>query len=72
MVKDWVTPSRSSPSSGSGRACLCPDGKYSKKCCNGTLQAQGIGSITGIQRDISEEWQGINTEWNNINKNWNL
>lgn len=29
------------------RACLCPDGKtYSRKCCDGSLQAQGIGNIT--------------------------
>ena len=28
------------------RACLCPDGTYSRKCCDGSFQAQGIGSIT--------------------------
>ena len=28
------------------RACLCKDGKYSRKCCDGSLQAQGIGNIT--------------------------
>jgi len=28
------------------RACLCKDNKYSRKCCDGTLQAQGIGNIT--------------------------
>tara|TARA_R110001632_G_scaffold55047_2_gene134765 strand:- start:522 stop:716 length:195 start_codon:yes stop_codon:yes gene_type:complete len=29
------------------RGCLCPDGEtYSKKCCDGSHQAQGIGSIT--------------------------
>lgn len=29
------------------RACLCKDNEtYSKDCCNGSLQAQGIGSIT--------------------------
>lgn len=41
-----ATPSKSSPKGGK-RACLCADGKYSVKCCNGDLQAQGIGSITG-------------------------
>ena len=41
------THSRTSPKS-SKRACLCPDGKtYSTKCCDGSLQAQGIGNITG-------------------------
>lgn len=29
---------------GGKSGCLCPDGKYSKECCNGTLQAEGIGS----------------------------
>lgn len=28
------------------RACLCKNGKYSRKCCDGSFQAQGIGSIT--------------------------
>ena len=28
------------------RACLCPDGTYSRECCDGSLQAQGIGNIT--------------------------
>jgi len=40
------TYSKSSPK-GSKRGCLCKDGKsYSKKCCDGTLRAQGIGNIT--------------------------
>jgi len=26
------------------RACLCLDGTYSRKCCDGSFQAQGIGS----------------------------
>lgn len=30
------------------RGCLCKDGKtYSKKCCDGSFQAQGIGSLEG-------------------------
>ena len=35
--------SRTSPSSGSTKACLCNDNTYSTKCCNGSLKAQGIG-----------------------------
>jgi hypothetical protein len=43
----WKTPSRSSPQGGGTRACLCKDkNTYSKKCCDGTLWAQGIGNIT--------------------------
>ena len=30
---------------GGKRGCACPDGTYSKKCCDGSLQAQGIGSL---------------------------
>ena len=40
------TPSRSAPKGGK-RGCLCKDTlKYSVKCCDGTLWAQGIGPIT--------------------------
>ena len=28
------------------RACLCQDNTYSRECCDGSLQAQGIGNIT--------------------------
>jgi hypothetical protein len=39
-------PSRTSPNGG-GRACLCWDtNKYSISCCDGSMQAQGIGVIT--------------------------
>jgi len=48
MSKHWVTPSRSSPKPGGNRACLCKNGKYSRKCCDGSLQAQGVGNVTGI------------------------
>ena len=29
---------------GGKRGCLCPDGKYRKECCDGTLQAEGVGA----------------------------
>ncbi len=36
--------SRTSPVGGK-RGCLCADSKtYSKKCCDGSLHAQGIGA----------------------------
>jgi hypothetical protein len=39
--------SRTSPIGGR-RGCLCKDGKtYSRKCCDGTIGAQGIGSAVG-------------------------
>lgn len=38
------TVSKTSPKGGK-RGCLCEDGKtYSSECCDGSLQAQGIGS----------------------------
>lgn len=49
MGSSWGSlPSRTSPKSGQ-RGCLCKDGKrYSIKCCNGSLHAQGIGVIDGV------------------------
>jgi len=36
------TPSRTSPRN-SKRGCLCKDNTYDRKCCDGSLLAQGIG-----------------------------
>jgi len=40
------TESSTSPTSGK-RGCLCANGTYHKDCCDGSLQAQGIGSQPG-------------------------
>lgn len=45
--KKFKTPSRTSPKSDK-RGCLCEDNTYNIKCCDGSLQAQGIGNITKI------------------------
>jgi len=45
--KGFTNPSRTSPRGGK-RGCLCKDNKYSVKCCDGSLPAQGIGSITRV------------------------
>ena len=29
----------------SKRGCQCADGSYSKECCDGSLQAQGVGAL---------------------------
>jgi hypothetical protein len=34
---------------GGKRGCLCKDGTYDSKCCNGELQEQGIGSTVNQQ-----------------------
>lgn len=39
------TKSKTSPKGGK-RGCLCDDSTYSKECCNGDLQNQGIGATT--------------------------
>lgn len=41
------TKSKTSPVNGK-RGCLCDDNTYSKECCNGDLQNQGIGATTGV------------------------
>ena len=54
------TPSYSSPKGGR-RGCLCENGKYSSKCCDGSLQAQGIGSITGTENVSVTISSGVTT-----------
>ena len=49
MHSDFKTPSKSSPKGGN-RGCLCWDtNKYSKKCCDSSLRAQGIGRTRGTE-----------------------
>jgi hypothetical protein len=38
-----ATKSKTSPKGGN-RGCICKDGTYKKECCNGDLQAQGVGA----------------------------
>lgn len=52
------TESKVSPRGGK-RGCLCKDGKYRKECCDGSLQAQGVGKTTGTGTDV------VNTTENN-------
>ncbi len=42
------TVSKTSPKGGK-RGCLCDDGTYKAECCDGTLQAQGVGSVVQQQ-----------------------
>lgn len=50
----------SSPKSGK-RGCLCKDGKYSQKCCNGELSEQGIGSLIQQQNSTITVIDGVRT-----------
>ena len=55
------TPSKTSPKGGR-RGCLCADGKtYSSKCCDGSLQAQGIGSTTNQSTSTITNVDGTRT-----------
>mgnify|MGYP000547717410 CR=1 FL=1 len=53
-----ATKSKTSPQGGN-RGCLCKDGTYNKECCNGDLQAQGIGATLS---------QGGESLINNVNE----
>lgn len=60
MKKEDKTPSKTSPR-GQKRACLCWDTEtYSIECCDGSLHAQGIGSIFGHQH--TTPYQGYRIE----------
>ena len=52
------TKSKTSPKGGK-RGCLCDDNTYSKECCNGDLQNQGIGATTGIDNVNVTENNGV-------------
>ena len=52
------TKSKTSPKGGK-RGCLCDDNTYSKECCNGDLQNQGIGTTTGVDSVTVTENNGV-------------
>ncbi len=56
MAKKKKTVSKSSPKDAK-RGCICEDGTYHVDCCDGSLQAQGIGSTVN---------QGISAKSGNI------
>ena len=62
--RKFFTPSRTSPKGGR-RACLCEDNTYSIKCCDGSLRAQGIGSITQTDRYLLQEDNSFLLQENN-------
>lgn len=66
MARRFKTPGNATPRS-NRRGCLCPDGKYSRKCCDGSLQAQGIGSLVGEELLLTESGAYLQQEnGNNI------
>jgi hypothetical protein len=62
MKEKFKTPSKASPRAGSRRGCLCSDGKYSTKCCDGSLEAQGVGKTEGTGNNVTAtEVSGVRT-----------
>ena len=58
----FKTPSKASPRQGSRRGCLCSNGTYSSKCCDGSLEAQGIGKTEGTGDAVTAtEVSGVRT-----------
>jgi hypothetical protein len=57
-----ATPKIPSPKGGR-RGCLCKDGKYLKKCCDGSLEAQGVGKTASVtpQSVTITEIDGVRT-----------
>lgn len=45
--------SRTTSPKGRKKGCLCKDGTYSKDCCTGELQAQGIGTLETPNRVVT-------------------
>jgi hypothetical protein len=63
IMKDkFKTPSKASPRAGARRGCLCSNGTYSTKCCDGSLEAQGIGKTEGTTDTVTRtEVSGVRT-----------
>ena len=61
------TPSRTSPQGGR-RGCLCKNNTYNSKCCNGDLQNQGVGALTGGNAEfLAQEDDNLILQENNSN-----
>ena len=63
MKDKFKTPSKASPRAGSKRGCLCENGTYDTKCCDGSLQAQGIGKTADVNEPAptQTEVSGVRT-----------
>ena len=52
------TVSKTSPKGGK-RGCVCDDGTYKAECCDGTLQAQGVGSLVSQSTSTVVNTNGV-------------
>jgi hypothetical protein len=62
-IQNFKTPSHTSPKGGK-RGCLCPNGTYDRDCCDGSLQAQGIGVIQRVQ--VAETFFLLQEDYNRL------
>ena len=52
----------------SRRGCICPDGnRYSRECCNGALQEQGIGQTQSASINKGAFSSGFSNGFNILN-----
>ena len=63
--ENFKTPSRTSPRNGR-RGCLCENNTYHVDCCDGSLQAQGIGNIYSLPYLLQEDLTPLTTEEFNL------
>jgi len=60
-IKNKIMSNKTSSPKGGKRGCICKDGTYSSKCCNGELSEQGIGSLVSQQTSTVENVNGVRT-----------
>ena len=67
MRGKFKTPGNATPRS-NRRGCLCANGTYSIKCCDGSLQAQGIGKTKGESPSGDEYYYRVQRCGHNMKK----
>ena len=60
-IKYKIMSQKTSSPKGGKRGCLCKDGTYSSKCCNGELSEQGIGSLISQSNNTVTNENGTRT-----------
>jgi len=61
-MSKFKTPSKASPRAGARRGCLCSNGTFSTKCCEGSFESQGIGKTEGTGDTVTAtEVSGVRT-----------
>lgn len=53
------------------RGCLCKNGKYSKRCCKGKLENQGVGRLENQSTSSVSNNQNVRVN-NRVSTDYNL